>query len=88
MSEGHELARRQIAKHGKDRYPTKGAQFAKILDELGELGTELIDLGRLELIRREYADVGLALHELGNKLGIDLIECMREVVDTDERTFA
>lgn len=112
MSEGHDLARRQIAKHGKDRYPTVAAQFSKVLDESGELAEALMDLAfkfpahihdddgtvegcpgcfhdpDLTAVRQEFADVGLALHALGNKLGLDLIECMRELVDGDERVFA
>lgn len=92
MSEGHDLSRQQIAKHGKDRYPTASAQYSKVLDEAGELGEALmqwygssgIDVTAL---KREYADVGLALFALGDKLGLDLIECMRELVQGDERKF-
>ena len=93
MSEGHDLARAQIAKHGKDRYPTVARQYAKVLDEAGELAEALIDLAdhRLpeffEAAREEYADLGLAYYELGNKLGIDAIEAMRRLVERDKRTF-
>lgn len=31
--------------------------------------------------------MGLALHELGNKLGLDLGQCMRDVVANETRTF-
>jgi hypothetical protein len=108
-SPGHQLAREQIARHGKDRYPTVGAQYSKVLDELGELGEAL--MSRLAVqhvphgggtsegcpgcfadaeeqhVRAEYADVGLALHALGDKLGIDLIEAMTELVAGDTRMF-
>lgn len=105
-TEGHKLAREQIRIHGKDRYPTPGAQYAKVLDELGEMAEAMIIHGRgghghgkcqrtghdhllsgCPEIRAEYADVGLALYELGNKLGIDLIEAMAEVVTSDTRRF-
>jgi len=96
---GGELARQQIAKHGKDRYPTIGAQYSKVLDEAGELAEALIGYagGALSVrqadelsaaVAREYADVGLALYALGDKLGVDLIACMRELVAADERSFA
>lgn len=110
MSEGHDLARTQIAKHGRDRYPSAGAQYSKLLDEAGELAEALIaraavahiheDDGTVEgcpgcfpgmpdvRIAQEYADVGLALYALGDKLGLDLIACMRELVSADTRTFA
>lgn len=90
---GHAIARRQITRHGKDRYPSVGAQYAKILEELGELGDALwVDAGQggeldCEGIRKEYADVGLALFELGNKLHLDLIAEMRDLVDLDRRDF-
>jgi hypothetical protein len=95
MSEGHELSRCQIAKHGKDRYPTGWEQACKVAAELRELMNELdsaafgaVDGLVNDRIRAEYADVGLALYALGNKLGLDLIECMRELVAADTRTFA
>jgi NTP pyrophosphatase (non-canonical NTP hydrolase) len=84
---GHDLSRKQIAKHGRDRYPTIAAQYSKVLDEMGELGETLIVGMDPEDQKREYADVGLALFELGNKLGLDLIACMAEVVDGDKRDF-
>jgi NTP pyrophosphatase (non-canonical NTP hydrolase) len=95
MSEGHELARQQIAKHGKDRYPTAWQQACKVGSELRELLAELDAAGYgaqdgelNERIGDEFADVGLALYELGNKLGFDLIERMRELVAADTRSFA
>jgi hypothetical protein len=95
MSEGHDLSRTQIAKHGKDRYPTAWAQACKVSAELRELMAELdaAEFGAADgevndRIRAEYADVGLALFAFGNKVGLDLIECMRELVAADTRTFA
>jgi hypothetical protein len=108
VSEGHELAREQIAKHGKDRYPTPWEQFCKVRSELEELRVELEllpahvhgDDGTVEgcpgcfadereqRVRDEYADVGLAYFELGNKLNLDAITEMRRLVSADRRTFA
>lgn len=92
-SEGHELARQQIARHGKDRYPSPAAQYGKVLDEAGELGEALISWAGTEAaedlarVRSAYADVGLALFALGDKLGLDLTECMRELAGNDTRSF-
>lgn len=92
-SDGHELAKRQIAKHGKDRYPNPVLQLYKVLDELRELCVELEKsrcsyvVRATQTVRSEYADVGLALYELGNKLGIDLIDEMLRLVEADERDF-
>jgi len=96
MSDGHHLSRQQITQHGRDRYPSVEAQALKVAAELGELigeiQTPIWESGSpagdpMEKIRKEYADVGLALHALGDKLGLDLIECMRELVDNDTRDF-
>jgi hypothetical protein len=95
---GHTLAAVQIRKHGKDRYPSPGYQSRKVIEEAIELLCAIREHGRFHdilcpslaqcpNIRREYADTGLALFELGNKLGLDLIECMTELVNADERTF-
>jgi hypothetical protein len=83
---GHELAAAQIAKHGRDRYPTAEKQLAKVADELVELGLA-IGKGGYDAIEAEYADTGLALYELGSKLGIDLIDAMHKLVAADERKF-
>lgn len=90
---GHTWATAQIRKHGKDRYPSPVQQFYKIMDELRELG-EALERSRTSYVvqatpevRREYADVGLAYFELGNKLGLDALECIAEVVESDERRF-
>ena len=90
-SDGHHLSRRQIAKHGRDRYPTREKQLKKLAEELTELALALGHApaigGADPEVRREYADAGLALHALGDKLGLDLIECMRELVENDARDF-
>jgi len=39
-------------------------------------------------VRGELADVGLCLFALGNKVQIDPIVAMRELVDADQRRFA
>jgi hypothetical protein len=107
LRNGHELARKQIARHGRDRYPTVAAQYAKVLDEAGELGEALMNLPRCvphdggtaegcpgcfrdreeQRVRDEYADLGLAYFELGNKLGLDAIAEMARLVSADTRDF-
>jgi hypothetical protein len=91
---GAALSRMQIAKHRTDRYPAGWAQACKVNAELRELLYELdvaeygaADGTMNDRIKAEFADVGLSLFALGNKLGLDLIECMRELVSADERTF-
>lgn len=101
---GHDLATRLIAKHGTDRYPQVTQQALKVSAETGELADAILkhqsghdgcpgDLlhgatSECPHIRKEYADAGLALFELGTKLGADLLACMAEVVDGETRTFA
>lgn len=107
LTDGHQIAAGQLAKHGRDRYPDPQQQALKVCAEAGELGDAILkacthwqrasDGSRAELVaahdrlmervRAEYADTGLALFELGNKLGIDLIEAMRELVAADGRKF-
>jgi NTP pyrophosphatase (non-canonical NTP hydrolase) len=89
----HELARLQISRHGMDRYPDVPAQLLRLMAELGELAEEIANHHRplegvADRIRREYAGVGLSYYELGNKLHLDAIECMTEVVDGDGRRFS
>jgi NTP pyrophosphatase (non-canonical NTP hydrolase) len=97
LTDGHELARFQITRHGRDRYPTAYLQYIKLASETGELGDALLkhDPGYdgmepevMAHIRDEYADAGLALFELGNKLGLDLPECMQALVARDTRDFS
>ncbi len=85
--DGHELARDLIAHHGTDRYPTVSSQAMKVTGEWGELNEAILKDHDREHIAKEYADTGLALYELGNKLGLDLGQCMRDVVANETRTF-
>jgi NTP pyrophosphatase (non-canonical NTP hydrolase) len=99
-SEGAALSALQIAKHGHDRYPTPHTNAEKVVVEAAELlGAisnherglcgygPLHDLGVCPPVRDELADVGLCLYALGNKLQIDPIDAMRDLVDRDHRSF-
>jgi NTP pyrophosphatase (non-canonical NTP hydrolase) len=101
---GHHLARDLIARHGTDRYPLIPDQALKVAAEVGELADAILKhrsrhdgcprdllhgaISECPHVRKEYADAGLALYELGTKLGLDLIACMAEVVEGETRTFA
>lgn len=101
---GHDLATRLIAKHGTDRCPLITSQALKACAEFGELADAILKHGSLHdgcprdayfgqinecpKVRKEYADAGLALYELGTKLGLDLMACMAEVVERETRTFS
>jgi NTP pyrophosphatase (non-canonical NTP hydrolase) len=101
---GHSLARRLIARHGMDRYPYIPEQALKVAAEVGELADAILKhqtmhdgcpsdqlfgaVRECDHIRKEYADAGLALYELGTKLGLDLMACMAEVVERETRTFS
>lgn len=85
---GHHLARELITKHGVDRYPTAQSQLGKVTEEVGELWGALLKAKGDAAVRKEYGDVGLALYALGDKLGLDLDECMRQVYDGETRVFA
>jgi NTP pyrophosphatase (non-canonical NTP hydrolase) len=91
--DGHEIARAQIARHGRGRYPTAALQALKACAEAGELGDAVLKYAdspspeNLERVREEYADAGLALFALGDKLGLDLIVSMMRLAENDERTF-
>lgn len=84
-------ARRQIAMHGIDRYPTVEMQFIKLVEEAGELGKEINKRGKqggkVEDLVGELADTALALYNLADKLGFDLDEAIRRKVQTDQRKF-
>lgn len=86
-SDGHELGRAIIAKHGIDRTPTIDTQALKLVEELGELVGAILKKRGFAAVRKEYGDVGLCLHNLGNKLGLDLLDCMTAVVNGETRTF-
>jgi NTP pyrophosphatase (non-canonical NTP hydrolase) len=99
-SEGHALSARQIAGHGRDRYPTPKAQAEKVIIEAAELLGAITEhqnsrthqrnhgLADCVLVRSELADTALALYALGTKLNIDVIDAMRDLVDADTRRFA
>jgi hypothetical protein len=94
-SEGHKLGREIIAKHGVDRFPAVSSNYRHLLDEIGELGEALmlwhesqgLDPEIAARVRKEYGDAGLTLYTLGDKLLLDLDECMREVVAGETRRF-
>lgn len=81
-------ARKQIAMHGVDRYPTIQMQFIKLTEEMGELAKELnkADLP-IEKIVGECADVALALYNLCDKLHVNLDQAIRYKVQGDTRKF-
>lgn len=92
---GHEMARRLIAIHGRDRYPDAQLNMLKLMEEVGELAAEILDAVTVDddsgavwaRVRKEYADVGLTLYALGDKLGIDLETEMAAVVENETRRF-
>jgi len=103
MNDGNQLARDIIARHGRDRYPTPELAALKLAAEVGELAGEILRIydrpagevteawqeGLLrEKIRKEYGDVGLTLHAVGNLLGLNLLDEMAAVVRGETRTFA
>lgn len=85
---GHWLVKEIIKKHGVDRYPTKEFAFMSLMEEVGELSQAVLKNKPKEDIMKEYGDVGLVLHHLGNILGLDLNYCMQKVVDEETRSFA
>lgn len=87
MANGHELAREILVKHGIDRYTTVPASMLKVVEEVGELAAELLKSSDSEQVRKEYGDAGISLYLLGDKLGLDLGECMRAVVAGETRRF-
>jgi len=100
ISEGGSLSALQIANHGKDRYPTPMANAEKLILEASELAGAISnherglcgfgpvhELAGCPPVRSELADAGLCLYALGNKLQIDPIAAMRQLVDNDRRRF-
>lgn len=90
LHDGHDLAAQILKIHGTDRYPHPNDQALKLAEETGELAGAILKravAGNLDAVKKEYGDAGIALFELGNKLGIDLITCMRKVVENETRTF-
>jgi cell division septum initiation protein DivIVA len=85
---GHELSRQQISKHGRDRFPSAELQMLQLVSEIGELAKEIArGVADAARVRAEYADAGLSLFALGDKIDADLIGCMAQVVDNDARDF-
>ena len=100
-SEGGALSALQIAGHGKDRYPTPKANAEKLVIEAAELLGAISEhdngrclmgplhgRGECPRVSHELADAGLCLYALANKLGLDVIAVMRNLVDQDQRRFA
>lgn len=85
-----DLARRQLERHGVDRYNTVERQYVKLVTEVGELGDELLSPGEYDndRLRAEAADVAICLYHLAARLGFDLDEALLELVTHDERRFA
>lgn len=95
-------ARRQIAQHGKDRYPSWQSQLRKLVEEVGELNKAankyeacLLEIGGLKKIGKmkdeivgEAADVALALYNLADKFQFDLDKAIRNKVQSDVRKFS
>ena len=100
VSEGGALSALQIAGHGRDRYPTPKLNAEKAVIEAAELlGAisehesgrclygPLHELAQCPRVWHELGDAGLALYALANKVKIDLITAMRQLVDADQRRF-
>jgi NTP pyrophosphatase (non-canonical NTP hydrolase) len=95
---GSQLAEEQIRRHGRDRYPTPELQALKLCAEMGELASEIlrsrddpsqeISYAQLSKIRKELGDVGLTLHALATKLGMNVETAMADVVSGEFRRFA
>lgn len=85
---GHDLAKELIRKHGVDRYPTVELSLLKLTEEIGELVQAWLKPDKdINDFAKEYADVGLALHELGNKTYLNLLDEMLTMVNNDNRKF-
>ena len=90
---GHDLAREIIRKHGRDRYPTADLNLLKLVEEVGELAAAALEFGddpsdeSYDHLRKEYGDAGIALHALGDKLGLNLLDEMHDVVMKETRRF-
>jgi len=85
---GHDLIREIVEKHGKDRYPTIDLSFMKLMEEIGELCQAILKVKSKKDVMKEYGDIGLSLYNLGDKMGLDLDECMKMVVDEETRKFS
>jgi NTP pyrophosphatase (non-canonical NTP hydrolase) len=82
------LAKELIRKHGVDRYPTIELKLLKLVEEVGELiQTHLKPEKDIHDFAKEYGDVGLTLHHIGNELYLDLYDEMLTVVNNDTRKY-
>lgn len=84
---GHDLHRELLNIHGVDRYPSVNETILKTMEELGELIQAILKNKDQLDVAKEYGDVGLCLFGLGNKLDLDLNECMTDVVAHETRKF-
>ena len=101
LIDGHSLSAEQIAKHGRDRFPTVEKNAAHLCAEAGELMSAIEHHHAAYAdhpgqcahtiaasIRKEVADVGLTLYALCGKLALRLDEVMADLVDHDQRDFS
>lgn len=93
-SEGHNIARTIIKRHGVDRYPGLTQQVLKLVAEVGELA-EAVLTGSWVNSYHELGQVGVTLHLVADKLNqlqipgeerpVDMLNAMIDAVDTDTR---
>jgi NTP pyrophosphatase (non-canonical NTP hydrolase) len=91
-SEGHNIARTIIKRHGVDRYPGLAQQVLKLVAEVGELAEAVLTGSWLDSYR-ELGQVGVTLHLVADKLDqlegsrrpVDVLDAMMAAVDTDTR---
>ncbi len=88
VTDGHDLARAIIEKHGVDRYPNMHLALLKLMEEVGELTREYLKGMDRKKFAKEYADVGLTLYAIGNQIYLNLEEEMLKVVSEETRKFA
>jgi NTP pyrophosphatase (non-canonical NTP hydrolase) len=77
----------QVLQAGAETGELQGA-WAKALDRAGRAvrGSEVLEEARHDpAVRKELGDAGLALYGVADKLGIDLIDAMAEVVEKETR---
>lgn len=89
-----ELAKLQIEKHGRDRYPSHSLQLIKLMEELGELSKAHLRMSQpawkpshFANLKSEMADVALALYNLADKYTVDLDAEITRKVEDDLRKF-
>jgi NTP pyrophosphatase (non-canonical NTP hydrolase) len=83
------LAADQIARHGRDRYPTEQQQLLKLVSEVGELADAWLKWGSANsAFETELCDVALSLGALANKTRHDLDLSVETLVNRDKRDFS